>query len=51
MSLHVCNQKFVGAHSDGQGGVYIHISSKWGMGVSKLVGPSTVRYGSIHTCH
>ncbi len=26
------------------GGVYIHILSKWGMGVSKIVGHSTVRY-------
>ncbi len=27
------------------GGVYIHILSKWWMGVSKIVGPLVVRYG------
>ncbi len=27
------------------GSVYINISSKWGMGVSKIVGPSTAKYG------
>ncbi len=29
------------------GGVYIHISSKWGMGVLKIVGPSMARYGKF----
>ncbi len=29
------------------GGFYIHISSKWGMVISKIVGPSMARYGKL----
>ncbi len=31
------------------GCVYIHISSKWGMGISKIVGPSTVNYSMYNS--
>ncbi len=47
MIVIIFNQKFRGGCYDGRGGgVYAQISSKWGMGISPVVGAKKVNYGS-----